>query len=112
MEYLIDVNDLQPGERLSVVVDDTPALVIRIQDQFFVVEDVCSHDGQPLSDGRIAAEPSGDPSIACPRHAARFDLQTGRALCMPATEPIRVFRSEVRDGAVWAGPSESTAARH
>jgi 3-phenylpropionate/trans-cinnamate dioxygenase ferredoxin subunit len=40
----------------------------------------------------------------CPRHNARFDLQTGKALCMPATQAIRVFRVEIRDGAVWAGP--------
>ena len=25
--------------------------------------------------------------IACPRHGARFDIRTGQALTMPATEP-------------------------
>jgi hypothetical protein len=24
-------------------------------------------------------------------------------MCMPATEAIRVFRTEIRDGAIWAG---------
>jgi 3-phenylpropionate/trans-cinnamate dioxygenase ferredoxin subunit len=101
MERLIGVDELAPGERRSVFVDDLPALVIRIQDQFFVVEDVCSHDGQPLTDGKL-----GDDSIECPRHAARFDLKSGKALSMPATEPIRVFRTEVRDGAVFVDPAE------
>lgn len=96
MERLIGVDELQPGERRSVIVDDVPALVLRIQDQFFVIEDVCSHDGQPLTDG-----PVNDGAIQCPRHNARFDLSTGKALCMPATEPIRVFESEIRDGAVF-----------
>jgi len=99
MERLIGTDELQPGDRRSVIVDELPALVIRIQDQYFVVEDVCTHDGQPLTDGVIS-----DMSIECPRHAARFDLKTGKALCMPATEPIRVFRTEIRDGAVYVDP--------
>jgi 3-phenylpropionate/trans-cinnamate dioxygenase ferredoxin component len=98
MERVIGLEELQSGERRSVFVDDVPALVIRLGDEYHVIEDVCSHDGQPLTEGRLQ-----DCSIVCPRHAARFDLRTGRALCMPATEAIRVFRTECRDGAVWAG---------
>ena len=97
MHVLLPTSELAPGERRSVFVDDIPALVIRLGDSWHVIEDVCTHDGQPLTGGEIT-----DCSIACPRHAARFDLNTGKALCMPATEPIRVFKVEVRDGAVWA----------
>lgn len=98
MERVIGLDELQSGGRRSVFVDDIPALAIRIADQYFVIEDVCSHDGQPLTDGAIQ-----DCAIVCPRHSAKFDLKTGKALCMPATEAIRVFKTEVRDGAVWAG---------
>lgn len=49
-------------------------------------EDMCSHDGESISEGEL----KGD-CITCPRHMAEFDLKTGEALCMPATEPIRVF---------------------
>lgn len=98
MEKLISTSELQSGERRSVFVDDIPSLVIRINDQYFVVEDVCSHDGQPLTNGAVV-----DCAIVCPRHGARFDLRTGQALCMPATRPIRTFRVEIRDGFVWAG---------
>ena len=97
MERVIGTDELKSGERRSVFVDDMPALVIRIETEYFVIEDVCSHDGQPLTEGPIQG-----CSIICPRHAARFDLKTGKALCMPATDPIRVFRTEIRDGAVWA----------
>jgi 3-phenylpropionate/trans-cinnamate dioxygenase ferredoxin subunit len=98
MERVIGVDELKSGERKSVYVDDIPSLVIRIEDQFFVIEDVCSHDGQPLTNG-----PVQDCTIVCPRHSAKFDLKTGKALCMPATEAIRVFKTEIRDGVVWAG---------
>jgi len=98
MERVIGLDELQSGDRRSVFVDDIPALAIRIADQHIVIEDVCSHDGQPLTDGAIQ-----DCAIVCPRHSAKFDLKTVKALCMPATEAIRVFKTEVRDGAVWAG---------
>ena len=97
MERVVDTDQLQSGDRLSVVVDDIPALVVRLDDDYYIIEDVCSHDGQPLTDGPLA-----DCSITCPRHGARFDLKTGEALCMPATKPIRTFNVEIRDGAVWA----------
>lgn len=99
MERVAGTEEIQPGDRKSVFVDDLPALLIRIDDEYFVVEDVCSHDGQPLTDG-----PVSDREIQCPRHGARFDLLTGDALCMPATKGIRTFKVEVRGDDIWAGP--------
>jgi 3-phenylpropionate/trans-cinnamate dioxygenase ferredoxin component len=34
--------------------------------------------------------------IECPRHGARFDVRTGRPLCMPAIEPVAVHAVESR----------------
>jgi metal-sulfur cluster biosynthetic enzyme/nitrite reductase/ring-hydroxylating ferredoxin subunit len=101
MERLIGTDELQSGEQQSVFVDDIPALVVRVDDNYYVIEDVCSHDGQPLTNGTVQ-----DGAITCPRHGAKFDLKTGAALCMPATKGIRTFRVEIKDGAVWA--SEDT----
>lgn len=98
-ERVAAVSELPPGGRLSILVDDVPSLLIRIGDEFFAVEDVCSHDGQPLTNG-----PLGDCSITCPRHGARFDLRTGKPLCMPATEPISTFEVQVREGEVYVRP--------
>jgi len=100
MERIADKDELKSGERKSVFVDDIPALVVRVDDGYYVIEDVCSHDGQPFGDG-----PVEDCGIQCPRHGARFDLKTGKALCMPATKAIQTFQVEVRADGVWAGPA-------
>ncbi len=105
MERILSADELQPGDRRSVFVDDIPALAVRIGDDYFVIEDVCSHDGQPLTDGALT-----DSSIACPRHGARFDLKSGAALCMPATKGIRTFQVEIRDSEIWAGPNTNSTA--
>ena len=45
----------------------------------YAIDDCCTHDGGPLGQGRIDGF-----HIICPRHGARFDIRTGRALTMPA----------------------------
>lgn len=98
-ERIAETAELGDRERLSVIIDDTPALLIRSGEGLYAIEDVCTHDGQPLTDGEIV-----DGSIECPRHGARFDIKTGSVLCMPATEPIRTFQVEVRGESIYARP--------
>jgi len=98
-ERIAQLDEVPDGGRKSVVIDDTPALLLRVGDRFYAIEDVCTHDGQPLTNG-----PLNGVEITCPRHGARFDVTNGRALCMPATEPVATFEVEVRDGAVYARP--------
>jgi len=97
-ERVASVDEIPPEGRLSIFVDDIPALLVRFGDEFFAVEDVCSHDRQPLTNGAVGA----DCSIICPRHGAKFNLRTGAAMCMPAIEPIATFEVQIRDGEVFA----------
>jgi len=76
-----DVPD--PGSTL-VEVDDRLVALIHAAGHWYALDDVCTHDGGPLSEGPI--DPEGR-TIACPRHGAKFDLKTGAALTMPATKP-------------------------
>jgi metal-sulfur cluster biosynthetic enzyme len=54
--------------------------LFRVGGEYFCLDDVCTHDGGPLSDGHL-----DDHAIACPRHGAKFDIRSGKALTMPAT---------------------------
>jgi metal-sulfur cluster biosynthetic enzyme/nitrite reductase/ring-hydroxylating ferredoxin subunit len=102
MEKMAESQELAPGERKSVFVDETPALLIRLGDDYVCIEDVCTHDGNPLTDGPIV-----NGQIVCPRHGARFDLKTGKAMCMPATEPVTTFAVEVRPDGIYVGPASA-----
>lgn len=90
-ELVAKVSEIPDGGRKSLVFDERAVLVFRIGNDFYAVEDVCSHDGQPLTEGPLAGH-----SVECPRHGARFDLRTGRPLCMPAVEPIAIFDVQIR----------------
>lgn len=100
-EKVATVDEIEPGGRKSVVVDDEPALLIRVGDDFYCINDICTHDGQAMTDGPIEGR-----EITCPRHGARFDVTTGEPLCMPATEPVETYEVEIRDGEIYARPRE------
>jgi 3-phenylpropionate/trans-cinnamate dioxygenase ferredoxin subunit len=72
-----------PGSML-VEVGDRLVVLIHAAGHFYALDDVCTHDGGPLSDGPLDAEHG---TIACPRHGAKFDIKTGAAVTMPATKP-------------------------
>ncbi len=63
-----------PGKML-VEVDDRLVALFHVGGQWFAIDDVCTHDGGPLAEGKLE-----DHAIACPRHGAKFDIRTGAAL--------------------------------
>ena len=88
-------DDIKPGEKQIVEVDGTMVVVVNLDGEFFAVEDVCTHDGGPLGEGKLAG-----CELICPRHGARFDVRTGAATRMPAFEPVPTYEVRVEDGDV------------
>ena len=89
-----DVPD--PGS-LLVEVDDRLVVLVHAAGHWYALDDVCTHDGGPLSDGPLDL---ADGTIACPRHGAKFDLKTGAAVTMPATKPTVAHDVKVEEGQV------------
>ncbi|CAB4534463.1 MAG: Rieske 2Fe-2S domain-containing protein [Actinobacteria bacterium] len=88
----LSFDSLQQGKPTRIEVDGVPVCVARIGDEVFAVADTCSHSEASLSEGDVA-----DFKIECWLHGAEFDLRTGEALSLPATEPLATF-SVQRDG--------------
>ena len=70
--------------RSLLEVDEHLIVLIHAAGNFYALDDVCTHDGGPLSDGPLEPE---NHAIVCPRHGAKFDIRTGAAASMPATKP-------------------------
>jgi 3-phenylpropionate/trans-cinnamate dioxygenase ferredoxin subunit len=75
-----------PG-KLLVEVEERLVVLIHAAGHWYALDDVCTHDGGPLSEGPL--DPT-ESTIACPRHGAKFDIRTGAALTMPATKPTKM----------------------
>jgi 3-phenylpropionate/trans-cinnamate dioxygenase ferredoxin subunit len=90
------VDEVGPESALAVEVGGTDLAIVHSGASFFAVADECSHAAIPLSEGDV-----GDCEIECYLHGSRFDLRTGEALGLPATEPVAVYPVEIRDDAVF-----------
>jgi 3-phenylpropionate/trans-cinnamate dioxygenase ferredoxin subunit len=91
----VAVEDLQSGRHTVIEIEDAEIVLINLDDEFFAIEDICTHDGSEISSGCIV-----DGSIECPRHGARFDIKTGEVTAPPAYEPLDTFPVRVVDGVV------------
>ncbi len=84
------LTDLPPGSQLLVTINGQSLALFNVDGTIYAVEDVCTHDGGPLVEGKLDGY-----EIECPRHGARFDVRTGKALRMPAFEPIDTYQAKV-----------------
>ena len=87
--------EIEEGKVKVVRVGDAPVGVTLVDGEYFAFADVCTHDDGPVAEGEL-----DDTVIECPRHGARFDIRTGRALSLPAVVPIPVYAVEVVDEVV------------
>lgn len=88
-------SELNPGERMIVQVGRTWVAVFNVDGQFYAIQDICTHDGGPLAEGRLFG-----CEIECPRHGARFDLRDGRVTAPPALVPVPVYDVRIQDGQI------------
>ena len=70
-------------------------VLLLVDGTYYCIDDVCTHDGGPLGEGQLCGF-----SLACPRHGAKFDIRSGDALTMPATEPTVVHEVQVQNGQI------------
>jgi 3-phenylpropionate/trans-cinnamate dioxygenase ferredoxin component len=75
----------------ATAADGTDVVIVRAGGEWFALEDRCSHQDFPLSDGDVEGE-----VIECIYHGAKFDLRTGKALSLPAIRPVKTFPVEIR----------------
>ena len=97
------IDELSEGERLFVEIDDLPIVVFNIAGEIFAIGDVCSHDDGPLGEGDLE-----DYEISCPRHGAKFDVKTGKALSLPAVVDIPAYPTRVTNGQIEVGFPKET----
>ena len=96
-------SEVPTDEALGVTVGGYDVAVARDGEEFFAVQDLCTHAAVTLSEGEVA-----DCQIECWLHGSRFDLRTGKPTGLPATEPVAVFPVEVRGDDVYVDVGTTT----
>jgi 3-phenylpropionate/trans-cinnamate dioxygenase ferredoxin subunit len=99
-EKVAAVADVPAGKVIVVDVDGQAIALCNVDGTIYAIDDVCTHDGGPLDQGELDGA-----QIECPRHGARFDVRTGRALTLPAVRGVHRYDTEVRDGEIYVDPA-------
>lgn len=84
------LSELISSQKLSLEIKDHYIVLVHLEGAVFCLDDVCTHDGGPLGEGEIDGN-----CLVCPRHGAKFDIRTGEAVLMPATEPTAIHEVRV-----------------
>lgn len=87
--------DIEPGQVTYVEIDDYRLAICNLNGKIYAFENTCTHDGGPLNQGHL----EGDV-IECPRHGGRFNVQTGKAVRMPAVAPIETYPVRIENGVI------------
>lgn len=78
---------------LGVEVEGKRVCLANVDGEVYAFADQCSHRDFPLSNGELDPD---DCTITCEWHGAIFDIRTGAARGLPATQPIPVYPCRVR----------------
>jgi 3-phenylpropionate/trans-cinnamate dioxygenase ferredoxin subunit len=104
-ELACAATDVSDDEALAVTIGAYDVAIARCVDpggaeEFFALQDVCSHAAVSLSEGEVE-----DCTVECWLHGSRFDLRSGKPTSFPATEPVATFPVEVREDGVYVDVS-------
>lgn len=91
------VDDVPIGKALRVKIgDDAIALVHTKAGEIKAINDKCSHGEISLSEGFV-----DETTIECWAHGAKFSLETGAPLSLPAYEPVAVYEVMIENGEIY-----------
>lgn len=95
----VAIESLPDGRPARVTVEGEPVLLVRDGNRLFAIGDRCTHQGAPLSRGRVTFSGS-IAQVTCPAHGSTFDLSDGHVLRAPATQPEPAYDARVSDGVI------------
>jgi 3-phenylpropionate/trans-cinnamate dioxygenase ferredoxin component len=87
--------DIPPGG-LRVLLEDEEILLVKGPHKIHAISYLCSHQDMPLDNGSHL-----EGAWVCPHHGARFSLETGEALSMPAVSGIKIYEIKEVDGKIF-----------
>jgi nitrite reductase/ring-hydroxylating ferredoxin subunit len=88
---VVKVSDVPEGTMKHVVISGKNIALAHIGDEFFAVDDTCTHEqcslgGEGFLDGNV---------ITCGCHGAQYDVTNGHVLAQPATVDLASYKTKV-----------------
>jgi 3-phenylpropionate/trans-cinnamate dioxygenase ferredoxin subunit len=104
-ERVVSASDIPEGEVRVVECGERSLAVSNIGGELYAIDNVCTHDGGPLGEGRLRGN-----RVICPRHGAAFDARTGKVLTLPAVRSVNSYPVTVDGDGVYIDCEEGRIA--
>jgi ferredoxin-NADP reductase/nitrite reductase/ring-hydroxylating ferredoxin subunit len=85
-----NTSDIPVSKMKEVQVNGQNICLANIDGKYFAINNICSHEGGPLADGRLEGY-----EVECPWHQSKFDMRTGVVKVPPAVEPQVTYQVKV-----------------
>lgn len=90
---VIRADSLAPGQAVEVTAGGRAIALFNVEGRFHATDAICTHAYARLVEGYIE-----DDMVECPLHGGQFHIPSGKALCAPASEPLRTYAVREEDG--------------
>jgi len=84
---VVEKKDLPAGSAKAVEVNGKQIALFNVDDQYYAIDDTCTHAGGSLSEGDVAGT-----TVTCPWHGAEFNISNGEVLGEPAEEGVKSYK--------------------
>lgn len=91
-----DVDACPVGRLKAASANRQPIVLANVDGEICALEDQCSHEAYPLSDGDLEGS-----EVVCIYHGARFDACTGKNRALPAVRPVKSYPVQVREDGIY-----------
>jgi len=79
--------DLPAGSAKAVEVNGKQIALFNVDDQYYAIDDTCTHAGGSLSEGDVVGT-----TVTCPFHGAEFNITNGEVLSDPAPVGVKSYK--------------------
>ena len=90
------LEEVPVGEPKLVELDGTRVVLMRVGDAVYACGYVCTHQGGPLSEGKLTGA-----RLTCPWHGWTFDVRTGRCAFPSRGEAVPSYPVRIDAGQIW-----------
>lgn len=95
--HLCPISDLEENQPKRIMLPTKTAVAVcRLGDEYFALDDLCTHGLASLSDGDVE-----DDQIFCPFHGGAFDIRTGKPTERPCSIAVKTYKVIQKEGQLY-----------
>lgn len=93
---LCATQDIAQGKMKRFSIENTDVLLCHVGDNFYCVDDMCTHEDASLYLGCLKGE-----EVQCSLHGGQFNVITGEATVEPAEVPLKTYKTIIENNQVF-----------